>query len=624
MNKLWENPAFRIKVDSVAEIKLKELFDGLVMENLFALQERAVLNSLLDDAMPDDAFPLNDGECYCSYELRNDSKIIARVTTQIDIQDCRLSRGPIIIFHRKNGITNIDDPISLMKSLVQQAPEDVMPDLSGLDDFMHNLALSQAQSTWSAEYTDLIVQNCMQPKVELHHWEQLCALRDRPFHPLAKAKKGWAAEQFRQYSAETSDGFGLSWVAVNNKYLVGNKAIRGRVIAECLLTKSEQEVLWSECGVRSLDCNEYTLIPVHPWHLKSHMLQEFQKPIADDHIIVMAESLGLFYPTASGRSLIPAHQELLHVKLPLALQCLGALRILPPRYLFNGYQAQKMLLDVIARMSGFNDININLCDEHQWVAYLPEGESMLSNQSGYLSCLLRSYPNKENNLIPMAAFAVAVGDKVPALEWLYRQQEDERSFLDFSMGIFSAITKLLCQFSFHCFSFGLMPEVHGQNILVGFNRASLRQLTLRDHDTLRIFPPWIQQQQIPLQDYKMDWSTPNSLICLAPQQLLSYFLTLGVQVNLLSIADALSRSYGIPMEIFWEKMKSIIEELLNEMDIPVITKAILRKEIMDNKLWPSRKILSPCLIKRNRMMGMPNSVGSVINPFHRLSSLGAK
>lgn len=616
MNKLWEMPAMDAGEKSVTEKTLTQLFDGLIMENLFALQERAILTYLLDDPVPDDVLPLKNDECYWCYELRNKSRIIARVTTQVDIQDCRLSRGPVILFHPQHGATTIDDPLSLMKCLVQHAPEDAMPDLSGLDDFMQNLALSQAQSTWSAEYTDTIVESCMEKSVALHNWEQLCALRDRPFHPLAKAKKGWNAAQFRQYSAEASDGFGLSWVAVANNYLTGNTEMSGRVIAEQLLTQDEQETLWLACDKLSLDASAYTLMPVHPWHLKNHLLPELQQAIAARHIILVVESLGLFYPTASGRSLIPANRDALHVKLPLALQSLGALRILPPRYLFNGHQAQKMLADVSARMPGFNEVN--LCDESQWLAYLPSGDSVLSNQAGYLSCLLRRYPDKENHLIPMAAFSVAIGDKVPAMEWLYNQTETQESLVDFSINILTDITRLLCRFAFHCFSFGLMPEVHGQNILITFERASVRQLTLRDHDTLRIFPPWLQLQHVTLHEYQMDWSTPNSLICLSPPQLLSYFLTLGVQVNLLSIMNALSRAYGIPMKVFWGKIKSTIEGLLNEMDMPVLTKAILRKEILDNPFWPARQILLPCLIKRTRMMGMPSAAGSVVNPFHRL------
>lgn len=622
MNIHVENPVESRKENSIAEIKLKELFDGLIMENVFALQERFTISRTLNLPIGVADFLLQENEHYYSYELQGGACLVARVTTEVDVQVCRLSRGPVIFCAQgARAITEIDDALALMKCLAQYATEDSLPDLSGMDDFMQNLALAQAQSTWSSEYLDIIIENCRQHHVALHHWEQLSALRDRPFHPLAKSKKGWSAENFRQYSSETSDGFGLTWLAVNNNYLVGNSQLKGMLIAEQLLTETEQARLRNACINIALDCTQYTLIPVHPWHFSAHLKKDFHPEINNGQIILVAESLGRFLPTASGRSLIPNHQSAVHAKLPLALLCLGALRILPSRYLFNGYQAQQMLVAIIARMPERG--KINLCDESQWLAFLPENESELSNRSGFLSCLLRSYPEADDKaIIPMAALAVAAKGKVPAIEWLYHQHATDQSIAEFSLQTFTAIARLFCEFSFHCFSHGVMPEVHGQNILVTFNSISVEQLTLRDHDTLRIFPPWLQQQQIPLLDYQMDWATPNSLICLSPQQLLSYFLTLGVQVNLRAIADALSQAYGIPMAEFWRQLKFVIESLLNEMNLPVMSKAILRKEIIDSHLWPSRKILLPCLIRRTRMMGMPNAAGSVTNPFHCVEERG--
>jgi hypothetical protein len=76
------------------------------------------------------------------------------------------------------------------------------------------------------------------------------------------------------------------------------------------------------------------------------------------------------------------------------------------------------------------------------------------------------------------------------------------------------------------------------------------------------------------------------------------------------------------MAEFWRQLKFVIESLLNEMNLPVMSKAILRKEIIDSHLWPSRKILLPCLIRRTLMMGMPNAAGSVTNPFHCVEERG--
>lgn len=619
MNNHEESPLASQK-HFVAEKQLKELFDGLLMENLFELQQRAQLSRAIKIPIVVDNFLLENNEHYYFYPLQRSSFIVGRVTTEIDVQSCRLKRGPLLLCQPEhNSVLAIDDALSMMNCLVQYAEKDTLPDLGGLDDFMQNLALAQAQSTWAAEYTATIVASCESGDVGLHQWEQLSALRDRPFHPLAKSKKGWSAGNFRRYSAETSEGFGLTWLAVNNNFLVGNQQLKGWQIANRLLTDAEQKILRDVAKTCGVDSDQYTFMPVHPWHFANCLQEEFQQQLAQREIVFFVGSLGRCYPTASGRSLIPVHQSSVHAKVPLALMCLGALRILPSRYLFNGYQAQQMLAAVIARMA--EPERISLCDESLWLAFLPETESSLSNRSGYLSCLLRTYPEVANaTLIPMAALSVVIDGKLPAVEWLYRQHGGGQSVAEFAQQVFNTITSSLCEFAFHCFAHGLMPEVHGQNLLVNFKSASMVQLTLRDHDTLRIFPPWLQQQQVPLCDYQMDWATPNSLICLSPQQLLGYFLTLGVQVNLRSIADALSQAYAIPMAHCWGSIKVTIERLLNQMNIPVIAKAILRKEIIDNPIWPARYILEPCLIKRTRMMGMPSGVGSVVNPFHSLDA----
>lgn len=607
----------------VAERQLKVLFDSLLMEDIFELQTRAYLDKSHGIPLELDEFILCDNELFYVYALQQGAFIGARVTTEVDVQLCRLSRGPLMLYQPDNNtVTIIDDALNLMKCLVQHAEPSSLPDLSGLDDFMQNLALAQAQSMWAAEYVQVIAERCAQRNVSFHYWEQLSAIRDRPFHPLAKSKKGWSAEHFRRYSAEISEGFGLTWVALSNRLLIDGDSLiehgqRGMQIAHQLLSESEQAMLLSSCETYGVDINDYTLVPVHPWHFDVHVKQVFEQPIAMGQVVHIMESLGHFYPTASGRSLIPAHSPSVHVKLPIALMCLGALRILPSRYLFNGHQAQKMLAAVIARMS--KPSTINICDERQWLAFLPEAENKLSNQSGVMSCLLREYP-KANGvaLIPMAALSVEVDGKVPAFEWLYQNANARLSIVEFVKEKFKAVIRLMCEFSFHCFSHGLMPEVHGQNIVITFTELTVKSLILRDHDTLRIFPPWLQNNHICLFDYQMDWSTPNSLICLSPQQLLSYFLTLGIQVNVRSIADACSQAYEIPMADFWQIVKDVMEDSLNNMALPVMAKAILRKEIFDSAYWPARHILQPCLVRRTRKMGMPSGTGSVANPFYRL------
>src|SRR2546423_1486297 len=78
----------------------------------------------------------------------------------------------------------------------------------------------------------------------------------------------------------------------------------------------------------------------------------------------VAKTLGAFRPTASTRPLVPAGGPPLsamtaaapvHVKLPVGISTLGALRLLPPRYLANAARAQTLLEQAAARHPDLHD-----------------------------------------------------------------------------------------------------------------------------------------------------------------------------------------------------------------------------------------------------------------------------
>ena len=49
--------------------------------------------------------------------------------------------------------------------------------------------------------------------------EQWASLRDRPYHPLAKAKQGLNETEYQQYQAEFARPVALNWVAVDRTLL---------------------------------------------------------------------------------------------------------------------------------------------------------------------------------------------------------------------------------------------------------------------------------------------------------------------------------------------------------------------------------------------------------------------
>ncbi|MEN4091916.1 IucA/IucC family C-terminal-domain containing protein [Staphylococcus aureus] len=90
--------------------------------------------------------------------------------------------------------------------------------------------------------------------------------------------------------------------------------------------------------------------------------------------------------------------------------------------------------------------------------------------------------------------------------------------------------------------YGALPELHGQNILLSFEDGRVQKCVLRDHDTVRIYKPWLTAHQLSLPKYVVREDTPNTLInedFWKPFLCLS-FQTLAVSVNLICpIIDAI-------------------------------------------------------------------------------------
>ncbi|MEJ2417154.1 MAG: IucA/IucC family protein [Exilibacterium sp.] len=600
---------------------LRELFDALIQENLFGLQHKSSLEQTVSPCPDFEDFTLGKDELYLRYPLAGSAgEIVCRVKKQLFIQPYRISQTPVL--HIQNGHAQALDATGLMSCLVTAVEASLLPDTSGLDRFMRDLSLAEAQTSLTLESIHSIVASLKGGKIGLAKWEALAAIRDRPFHPLARTKSGLAAEDYRNFGSEFGRTFSLDWIVIRNTCLVGDSRLRGVAVAQEFLQQREVNVIKDSMAARALNFDSYTVIPVHPWQMRNHVVHEFAEEMARGDCVVVAENLGDFCATSSIRSLAPAQShssiEVMaskHIKLPMAIAALGAQRILPPRYLHNGASAQSVLQAIFEREPRLGECFY--CDETRWLGFAAVGESMLSNRAGHLSCLIRNYPAVKNadELMPMSALTVICEGKIPALEWIARYQVGEQlTRQDLTRRIFEQICRRLTALSFTCFSYGVMPEVHGQNVVLSFNGGNVNKLILRDHDTLRLLPPWMRQAGIEVADYIMDWSTLNSLICLSPQELLRYFQTLGVQVNLYAIADSFTQAYGIEMSTFWKILKRTCEEQLQTLEIPVFVKAILRKELLDSPVWPTRLLLTPYLVHRARQTGMPSGIGSTRNP----------
>lgn len=455
------------------------------------------------------------------------------------------------------------------------------------------------------------------PDAALLKWERVAALRDRPFHPTARAKSGFTDEDCRRYGPEGGEAFGLDWVAVRRDRVQAGQGDRDP--ASYLLDGKDAKRLADALAQSGLDPDQYIVLPVHPWQGEHVLSRRFADELAGGVMVPLARGIGRFVATSSVRTLAPADGGAHHVKVPLAVASLGALRTLPPRYAVNGASGQRLLERVIARDPALRGC-LWLCDETRWWAYAAPGEDPFSERRDHLGCLVRTYPRdvvqgSGTLLMPMGALAVVDrAGRAPAVAHLLARRGAGNG-AEGALALFEEVCDRFVSLALRLFTWGVMPEVHGQNTVLVVRGGSVAGLLLRDHDTVRVCVPYLARAGLEDPGYVIKPGTPNRLVLRAPEDLLVYFQTLGVQVNLHAIADALVRAYGVDEAACWRAIRGAVTRALDGLDAPGAVVDLLRWQLLESPTWPQRLILLPRLTHGGAPdTSMPAGEGRVANP----------
>lgn len=509
---------------------------------------------------------------------------------------------PLVVLHRDGSATALGAADAL--DALQSA--DWWPGRS--ERFGKLFALAEAQAAHTLAHEAAIVARLAAAPRALLSWEAVCCLRDRPFHPLARAKAwGDAAGPRAGFDAESGQPVWLHWIAVpEHKVRTGSTMeASAQPLASSLLQPDELDRLAARAEAAGAR-RGYLWMPVHPWQWQ----QEAQAAgiTREAPCVDLGGGIGAGYPTASLRSLAVHGQPHLHLKLSLGVQALGAKRTLPARYLHNGALAQQCLMQLQDRDPWLGQ-HLLLCDEREWWA-LRQHDSLI-REPGDIACVLRRYPGDlapGTWLLPMAACAaLTAGNDLPALRRLRCNHADE------AWAAFRRIAALLLETGLRCFASGVMPELHGQNVVLVVGEEGPRALLLRDHDTLRICPSLLAEAGVDVPAYAVDTSTPNTLILDAPGQLLAYFQTLAIEVNLYAIAAAIAVAFDSDEAIGWRILRDEIGRLLpaGSGNGPAV---IARAALLDAPEWPFKQLLAPLLAREAAGTGMPSALGRMRNP----------
>ncbi|MGH3977756.1 MAG: IucA/IucC family protein, partial [Pseudonocardiaceae bacterium] len=447
--------------------------------------------------------------------------------------------------------------------------------------------------------------------------ERLAATRDRPFHPTARAASGWSARELARYGPMRERPLALDWVALRRDRLRHGSGPGSDRLHELLLDDADLQQLDQALLRAGLDAAAYQPLPVHPWQGEHVLPGQFGPERAAGEVVPVARGLGRFHPTASLRTLVTAPETRLHLKLPLGVTTLGAARLLPPRYLDNSDRAQRTMQQLLDRDQVLGR-RVLLCDERTWCGWQhPSGAEEFADRPGHLAAQLRACPaglldDPGLLVVPMAALAAHEWDVLGAALGAGRPGGFTAGH---AVGFFRELAGAFCELGLGFLRHGVLPELHGQNVLVALRDGVVETFVLRDHDTLRLYPGWMAAAGVPDPGYRIRPGAPQSLQLPSGQALLGYLQTLGFQVNLYGIADALGRRYGVGEEVFWSALHAAVAGALARLALPEHLAGVVEDGLLRAPTWPCRLVLGP-LLRRGRPGGvsMPAAVGTVRNP----------
>ncbi|MFV5441613.1 IucA/IucC family protein [Acinetobacter oleivorans] len=457
--------------------------------------------------------------------------------------------------------------------------------------------------------------------------EQYAALRDRPYHPLAKLKDGFSPDEYQYFSPEFAQDMNVHWVAINREKLVYGKdvtEISRQQPARIFLNAEQFLILKQECDEKALGDN-YLAIPLHAWQFKHVLSDKFPEELRHKDIIPLAFQSSGWYASSSLRSLLSATQPQDSLKLPLAVKSLGSLRFLPIVKMING-QKNQQLLQLAKQKDEVLKRRLWLCDENQWWAYLPEQQDnltpdnlMLFNERPmHLSAQRRRIPAEllqaPYQIIPMASLGQLMDGQGCVFDLILKWQNLTVT-PQHICNTFAALCRDFFEVNLRLFRLGLMGEIHGQNICIVLEQGQFAGFMLRDHDSVRIYQPWMQQQGLPDPEYLSPHDFRITLYHDSVKSLILYLQTLGIQVNLASILETVAEFYQIDSADLWRVLAQQLQQALDDVPFTDTARAELKHILFDSELWPYKQLIRPLLEQDNRVGSMPSSMGTVPNVF---------
>ena len=487
------------------------------------------------------------------------------------------------------------------------------------------------------------------------HWhqtliaaEQWASLMDRPFHPLAKGKLGFRPTEYQRYMAEFNQPIKLVWVAIAKSHLMVAEGVEDTTTQNpvaYLLNKSQQHRLTRELDEKGI-ADTHIALPVHPWQMTHVVNGMYADELTNGTVVSLKFDELTTYASSSMRSMLIDADTPNSIKLPIGVYALNSKRYLPALKLINGEKNQAILMQV-REIDAALSAQLRLWDERLWWGYM--SPSHLHDKSSinpyfyqekptHLGAMLRQLPvdlcDDSIRLLPMASLGMLVykqGASHHIFDDIIQEDVQNNIYDDLQetppkdkktavIKCFSNLCDVFLGTMLRCLRLGFAPEMHGQNILIVLKDNRFNSLLLRDHDSVRIYLPWLTRHQIADPEYLSPPDFKNRLYRETPQALIFYLQSLGLLVNIRAIIEALVEHYEISEDSLWREAMTSIEEALVTINFDADQRQLIYDELLTSQSYPHKTLLLPVIERGTDPHGsMPAGESRTINPFMRVN-----
>ncbi|PVZ05891.1 IucA/IucC family protein [Actinomycetospora cinnamomea] len=532
---------------SATTLVLRDLLDAAVAEDLAGLGGARLTPAPDGWPGPCVRLPLPDGRCV-GWPARPGG--VLQATRYVD--------GPVLVGVPGEPLREVAGPAELVDLLFPEAP--------AREVVARDLATAVAHAEVAGPPAGALSEGV---------GEQLAVARGRPFHPTARAVVGWGTDELARFGPGRL--VDLDWVGVRRDHVRRGEGPAPRWDVECPDT--------------------HVPVPVHPFDREHVLPVAFAPEFADGTVVALARGIGQGRATASLRTLDLGGG--VHLKLPLGVTTLGSARLLPARSLDHAQRGQRVLRDVLDADPDLA-ARVAVADETSWVGFArPGGGDEFHERPGHLAAVVRRLPAGGGAVrVPLAALAA------PAWDGSLAELGDPAA-------VFAAVAEAVVEVGIGFLRHGVLPEMHGQNVLLELSDGRSVRLVLRDHDAVRVHPRWLS---VPDPGYRLAPGGSQSLVLDTPGALIGFFATLGLQVGLGGVVDALVRHTGTLEPRWWSVIRHAVEASVERTRSPVVRQT-LHAALLDAESWPYRAVLGP-LLKQGPSRGtsMPAGTTWVANP----------